>query len=116
MKTRHRGIGIHFSLVPCSVVESVGHKFVIVSSLQPCEIWVNIEPFPTPNIVKQDLRVLQEEVSLVNRMAFSCTDYSTEVTAFTQYKQFFNDRDAEAIAFCNERGVSYHIKEGRNDN
>ena len=49
-------------------------------------------------------------------MAFSCMDYSTEVTAFTQYKQFFNDRDAEAIAFCNERGVSYHIKEGRNDN
>ena len=45
-------------------------------------------------------------------MAFSCMDYSTEVTAFIQYKQFFNDRDAEAIAFCNERGVSYHIKDG----
>ena len=24
----------------------------------------------------------------------------------------FNDRAAEVIAFCNERGISYHIKDG----
>ncbi len=77
-----------------------------------CKTWVSIEPFPTPNIVRQDLQVLLEEVSFVDRIIFGRINYSTEVTAYTQHKQFFNDRTAEVIAFCNERGISYHIKDG----
>lgn len=77
-----------------------------------CKTWVSIEPFPTPNIVRQDLQVLLEEVSFVDRIIFGRMNYSTEVTAYTQHKQFFNDRAAEVIAFCNERGISYHIKDG----
>lgn len=77
-----------------------------------CKTWVSIEPFPTPNIVGQDLQVLLEEVSFVDRIIFGRMNYSTEVTAYTQHKQFFNDRAAEVIAFCNERGISYHIKDG----
>ena len=77
-----------------------------------CKTWVSIEPFPTPNIVRQDLRVLLEEVSFVDRIIFGRMNYSTEVTAYTQHKQFFNDRAAEVVVFCNERGISYHIKDG----
>ena len=77
-----------------------------------CKTWVSIEPFPTPNIVGQDLQVLLEEVSFVDRIIFGRMNYSTEVTAYTQHRQFFNDRAAEVIAFCNERGISYHIKDG----
>jgi len=77
-----------------------------------CKTWVSIEPFPTPNIVRQDLQVLLEEVSFVDRIIFGRMNYSTEVTAYTHHKKFFNDRAAEVIAFCNERGISYHIKDG----
>ena len=77
-----------------------------------CKTWVSIEPFPTPNIFRQDLRVLLEEVSFVNRIIFGRMNYSTEVTAFAQHKQFFNDSAAEVITFCTERGISYHIKDG----
>ena len=77
-----------------------------------CITWVSIEPFPTPNIVRQDLQVLLEKVDFVDRIIFGRTNYNTEVTAYTQHKQFFNDRAAEVIAFCNERGISYHIKDG----
>lgn len=77
-----------------------------------CKTWVSIEPFPTPNIVIQDLQVLLEEVSFVDRIIFGRMNYSTEVTAYTQHKQFFNDRAAEVVVFCNERGISYHIKDG----
>ena len=73
-----------------------------------CNTWVIIELFPTP---KQDLQVLPEEVSFVDRI-FGRMNYSTEVTAYTQHKQFFNGRASEVIAFCNERGISYHIKDG----
>ena len=77
-----------------------------------CITWVSIEPFPTPNIVRQDLQVLLEEVSFVDRIIFGRMNYNTEVTAYTQHKQFFNDRATEVMEFCNERGISYHIKDG----
>ena len=46
-----------------------------------CKTWVSIEPFPTPNIVRQDLQVLLEEVSFVDRIIFGRMNYSTKVTA-----------------------------------
>ena len=77
-----------------------------------CKTWVSIEPYPTPNIVKQDLQELLEEIGFVDRIIFGRMNYSKEVTAYAGYKQFYNDRAAEAIAFCEERGISYHIKDG----
>lgn len=77
-----------------------------------CKTWVSIEPFPTPNIFRQDLRVLLEEVSFVDRLIFGRMNYNTEVTAYTQHRQFFNDRAAEVITFCDERSINYHIKDG----
>lgn len=77
-----------------------------------CKTWVSIEPYPTPNIVKQDLQKLLEEVSFVDRIIFGRMNYSKEVTVYADHKQFFNDRAAEVIKFCEDRGISYHIKVG----
>ena len=77
-----------------------------------CKTWVSIEPFPTPNIVEQDLLALLEKVSFVDRIIFGRLNYNTKVTAYTQYKKFFNDKAAEVIKFCEEHSISYHIKDG----
>lgn len=77
-----------------------------------CKTWVSIEPFPTPNIVEQDLLALLEKVSFVDRIIFGRLNYNTEVTAYTQHKKFFNDKAAEVIKFCKEHSISYHIKDG----
>lgn len=77
-----------------------------------CKTWVSIEPYPTPNIVRQDLRKLLEEVHFVDRIIFGRMNYNKEVTAYKEHKKFFNERAAEVIAFCNERYISYHIKKG----
>lgn len=77
-----------------------------------CITWVSIEPFPTPNITKQDLLSLLETVSFVDRIIFGRMNYNTEVTAYTQHRQFFNDRAKDVIAFCNKHGIDYHIKNG----
>ena len=77
-----------------------------------CKTWVSIEPFPTPNIFRQDLQILLEEVSFVDRIIFGRMNYNTEVTAFAKYKQFFNKKAAEVTTFCNERGISCHVKDG----
>lgn len=77
-----------------------------------CKTWVSIEPYPTPNIVKQDLAQLLEEVSFVDRIIFGRMNYSKEVTAFAGYKQFYNECAIRVIQFCTQHGISYHIKDG----
>lgn len=77
-----------------------------------CKTWVSIEPFPTPNIVRQDLQVLLEEVSFVDRIIFGRMNYNPEVTAYKDRKAFFNKCAAMVIEFCTNRGIGYHIKDG----
>ena len=77
-----------------------------------CKTWVSIEPFPTPNILKQDLQKLLDEVAFVDRIIFGRMNYCHKATAYPEHKQFFNERAAEVIAFCDKHGISYHIKNG----
>ena len=77
-----------------------------------CKTWVSVEPYPTPNIVKQDLNKLLEKISFVDCIVFGRMNYSKEVTAYADHKQFFNQKAAEVIAFCDRHGIGYHIKDG----
>lgn len=77
-----------------------------------CKTWVSIEPYPTPNIVTQDLHKLLVEICFVDRIIFGRMNYSKDITAYAKHKRFFNDCAAEVIAFCNARGIKYHIKDG----
>ena len=77
-----------------------------------CKTWVSIEPFPTPNIVKQDLQKLLNEVEFVDRIIFGRMNYNKDVTAFEGYARFFNDCANTVIGFCNGHNISYHIKDG----
>ena len=77
-----------------------------------CKTWVSIEPYPTPNIIEQNLSEILEAVSFVDRIIFGRMNYNTMVTAYDGQKKFFNDCAAEVVEFCNKRGIDYHIKEG----
>ena len=77
-----------------------------------CKTWVSIEPFPTPNIVRQDLQKLLNEVSFTDRIIFGRMNYNPEVTTYKRHKQFFNECAAEVIQYCTDRGIDYHIKKG----
>ncbi len=77
-----------------------------------CKTWVSIEPYPTPNLIKQDLNSILNAVSFVDRIIFGKTNYSTDVTqGYLDYKQFYNDMAHEVIDFCRESGINYHIKD-----
>lgn len=76
-----------------------------------CKTWVSIEPYPTPNLIEQDLKKLLEAVGFVDRIIFGRTNYCKEVTSYTQHKQFYNKRATEVIEFCKARDIAYHIKE-----
>ena len=39
------------------------------------QTWVSMEPYPTPNLIRQDLQALLEAVSFVDRIIFGRTNY-----------------------------------------
>jgi DNA repair photolyase len=74
--------------------------------------WVSIEPYPTPNIIEQDLNEILKAISFTDKIIFGRTNYSKDITAFKQHKQFYNEQANIVIRFCEETGISYHIKDG----
>ena len=77
-----------------------------------CRTWVSIEPYPTPNIIKQDLLQILNAVSFVNKIIFGRTNYNKEITAFTTHRAFYNQQVDIVVDFCERNGTNYHIKNG----
>ena len=76
-----------------------------------CKTWVSIEPYPTPNMIKQNLHELLEAISFTDRIIFGRTNYSKVANSYEGHKRFYNDCASEVISFCQERGIECHIKE-----
>ena len=76
-----------------------------------CKTWVSIEPYPTPNIIEQNLAEILNAVAFTDRIIFGRMNYNTQVTAYMGHKEYFNDCAAEVTRFCEEHRISVHIKE-----
>ncbi|GAB6118616.1 hypothetical protein JCM16816_24210 [Thermoanaerobacter brockii subsp. lactiethylicus] len=74
--------------------------------------WVSIEPYPTPNIINQDLRVILNEVAFVDKIVFGRLNYNKKVREYLWYKEFYNYCSDVVIRFCEQRNILYHIKDG----
>lgn len=77
-----------------------------------CKTWVSMEPYPTPNLIEQDLTTILAKISFVDKIIFGRTNYSKEVSAYTQHKDFYNRCANEVIQFCENHNIKYHIKDG----
>lgn len=76
------------------------------------QTWVSVEPYPTPNLIQQELNAILEAVAFVDKIVFGRTNYSKEVSAYREHREFYNEQAKIVIAFYEERGISYHIKDG----
>lgn len=74
--------------------------------------WVSIEPYPTPNIIDQDIDDILEAVNFVDRIIFGRLNYNSKVSEFKNYKHFYNELVYKVISFCEDKNISYHIKDG----
>lgn len=81
-------------------------------SKKGCKTWVSMEPYPTPNLIEQDLMDILKEISFVDKIIFGRTNYSKDVSAYRDNRQFYNQCAEQVITFCNENGIAYHIKDG----
>ena len=77
-----------------------------------CKTWVSIEPYPTPNIIKQDLHALLEKLSFVDKIIFGQLHYSKSVSAYSDHVAFYNECANTVIVFCRTHNIDYHIKKG----
>ncbi len=77
-----------------------------------CKTWVSMEPYPTPNLIEQDLKTLLEAVSFVDKIIFGRMNYSKDVSkGYPQHRIFYNNKAQEVIDFCKQRDILFHIKE-----
>ncbi len=74
--------------------------------------WVSMEPYPTPNLIKQDLRKILDAVSFVNKIIFGRLNYSVKSSEFKYTKEFYNSQALSVIQFCKKKRIDYHIKAG----
>ena len=77
-----------------------------------CSTWISVEPYPTPNLVEQNISTVLDAVSFADKIIFGRTNYNKTVTAFPDHKAFYNVQVQSVIAFCEDHGIAYHIKEG----
>lgn len=75
-----------------------------------CKTWVSIEPYPTPNIVNQDLQSLLSKVSFTDKIIFGRLHYNKLVSAYKGYQAFYNDSADTVVDFCRQQDIDFHIK------
>lgn len=80
-----------------------------------CKTWVSIEPYPTPNVLEQELQPILEAVSFVNRIVFGRVHYDRRTSSYEDLDAFYHDAAAQVRRFCDEHGISCHIKTGTAD-
>ncbi len=86
-------------------------------SKRGCKTWVSIEPYPTPNIIEQNLSEILDSIGFVDKIIFGRTNYSKEANSFLEHREFYNVKAAEVVAYCEKNDIVYHIKDKtvRND-
>ena len=77
-----------------------------------CKTWVSIEPYPTPNIISQDLNDILEAISFVDKIIFGRTNYCREVSAYSDHRLFYNICADKVASYCVEHDIKYYIKKG----
>lgn len=77
-----------------------------------CKTWVSIEPYPTPNLIEQDLVQILNAISFVDKIIFGRTNYNKDITEYKEHKIFYNDCAEKVVNFCNQHRIKYHIKRG----
>ena len=75
-----------------------------------CKTWVSIEPYPTPNFIRQDIYDLLETISFVDKIVFGKMNYNKLVSEFNDHKLFYNNSAQSVLDFCKDNGISCHIK------
>lgn len=68
-----------------------------------CTTLVHIEPYPTPNIISQDLSALLEEISFADEIWFGGWNYNNIVKQYADPTKFYDEQSAIVSRFLRNR-------------
>ena len=71
--------------------------------------WVSIEPYPTPNIIEQDINEILDAVKFVNKIVFGRMNYNSLAAG---YEEFYREEARKVSKFCLKNGIECYIKKG----
>ena len=74
-----------------------------------CLTRVQIEPYPTPTVVEQDVRLILCEVGFVDSVYFSGWNYNTWVVRSTNTSVYYASQARIVRRFCCERGIDCEV-------
>lgn len=74
--------------------------------------WVSMEPYPTPNILAQNLDEILQAISFTDRIIFGRTNYNKTVSSYKDHREFYNTCVQGVTSFCEKMDIDFHIKEG----
>lgn len=77
-----------------------------------CKTWVSIEPYPTPNLIEQNIDEILKSISFVDKIIFGRLHYNKIVSEYKDYKKFYNECAQKVIDFAENNNIEYHIKKG----
>lgn len=69
---------------------------------------VHMEPYPTPNVVKQELYEILNAIQFTDEIFFSGWNYNNTVKQFPNYQQFYREQSGIAEQFCREHKIVYN--------
>jgi len=73
-----------------------------------CKTLAHIEPYPTPNILKQDLLEIMEVIKFVDYIHFSGWNYNNRIKMFPGFQQFYYEQSNLVKYFCSKHGIPYN--------
>ncbi|VVB81477.1 Radical SAM superfamily protein [uncultured archaeon] len=74
--------------------------------------WVSMEPYPTPNLEKQNILEILEAISFVDKIIFGKLNYNVVSSTYKDNESFYERCADQVIKFCKEHGIDHHIKFG----
>jgi DNA repair photolyase len=74
--------------------------------------WVSIEPYPTPNLIEQELSEVLSAVSFVDRIIFGKMNYNSRANGFAGGADFYKKCANDVVDFCEKKNIDCHIKNG----
>lgn len=73
--------------------------------------WVSIEPYPTPNIILQDLVKILDSVKFADKIIFGRLHYNKLVSEYKNYKEYYNECAKLVKGYCKNNKIECYIKE-----
>lgn len=74
--------------------------------------WVSMEPYPTPNLVNQNVEPILKRASFVDKLVFGRLNYNVESTRFRGNSRFYQECVRRVLDFCDDNRIESHIKRG----